>query len=50
MNRDIPTAGDHPEDAQGLLDVVLPGFCPAVYPFVRDCLSRTSRLKTKPEP
>jgi hypothetical protein len=35
--------GDHPEDAQGLLDVVLPGFCPAVYPFVRDCLSRTSR-------
>jgi hypothetical protein len=38
-----PPQGDHPEDAQGLLDVVLPGFCPAVYPFVRDCLSRTSR-------
>jgi hypothetical protein len=38
-----PPQGDHPEDAQGLLVVVLPGFCPAVYPFVRDCLSRTSR-------
>ena len=35
--------GDHPEDAQAS-SFVLPGFCPAVYPFFKDCLSRTSRL------
>jgi hypothetical protein len=33
-----------------LLDIVLPGFCPAVYPFFKDCLSRTSRSVAEPEP
>jgi len=49
-----PMREDHPEDA-ALLDIDLPGFCPAVYPSRRttrreDCLSRTSRLYHRPEP
>ena len=37
----FPAQGDHPEDTH-LLDVALPGFYPAVYPWFKDCLSRTS--------
>ena len=37
----IPHGVDHPEDAQ-LLDIDLPGFCPAVYPRDRD--ARTASL------
>jgi hypothetical protein len=35
--------GDHPEDA-GLLDIDLPGFCPAVYPRNQNQDSRTASL------
>ena len=39
----IPQRADHPEDAQ-LLDIDLPGFCPAVYPRDRECDARTASL------
>src|SRR5258708_29714753 len=39
----FPRLGRPSRGRASLLDIVLPGFCPAVYPFFKDCLSRTSR-------
>src|ERR1700676_5298429 len=39
----FPKLGRPSRGRVSLLDIVLPGFCPAVYPFFKDCLSRTSR-------
>jgi hypothetical protein len=41
-SRDFPTAGSPSRGRTSLLDIVLPGFYPAVYPCFKDCLSRTS--------
>src|ERR1700676_525213 len=41
--RDFPTGGEHPEDASSPLDIVLPGFYPAVYPWPRRGARQTAR-------
>jgi hypothetical protein len=46
-----PDHGEHPEGAQRSSTLISRAFIPpCILKELKDCLSRTSRLKTRPEP